>query len=79
MMKQLTPSAWKHVMIIRYFYYPPSYDILRHLLERIDEIIKSKKALPDNIIGTGEGWLTEMTTEQLKDIFILRREAVVYE
>ena len=49
------------------------------LEERIDEIIKSKKALADNIIGTGEGWLTEMTTEQLKDIFVLRREAVVYE
>jgi SNF2 family DNA or RNA helicase len=49
------------------------------LEERIDEIIESKKALADNIIGTGEGWLTEMTTEQLKDIFVLRREAVVYE
>jgi SNF2 family DNA or RNA helicase len=49
------------------------------LEERIDEMIESKKELAENIIGTGEGWLTEMTTEQLKDLFTLRREAVRYE
>jgi len=42
-------------------------------------MIESKKELAENIIGTGEGWLTEMTTEQLKDLFTLRREAVRYE
>lgn len=46
------------------------------LEERIDEMIESKKALVENVIGTGEGWLTEMSTEQLRDIFTLRREAV---
>jgi len=39
-------------------------------------MIESKKELAENIIGTGEGWLTEMTTEQLKDLFTLKREAV---
>ncbi|HJH32297.1 MAG TPA: DEAD/DEAH box helicase [Methanosarcinaceae archaeon] len=46
------------------------------LEERIDEMIESKKALAENVIGTGEGWLTEMTTEQLRDMFTLKREAV---
>lgn len=49
------------------------------LEERIDEMIEDKKALAENIIGTGEGWLTEMTTEQLKELFALRREAVADE
>jgi len=49
------------------------------LEERIDEMIENKKALAENIIGTGEGWLTEMTTEQLKELFALRREAVADE
>ncbi|VVB84636.1 Uncharacterised protein [uncultured archaeon] len=49
------------------------------LEERIDEMIEVKKELAENIIGTGEGWLTEMTTKQLKELFTLRREAVDYE
>jgi len=49
------------------------------LEERIDEMIEDKKALAENIIGTGEGWITEMTTEQLKELFALRREAVADE
>lgn len=49
------------------------------LEERIDEMIEVKKELAENIIGTGEGWLTEMTTEQLRDLFTLRREAVADE
>jgi SNF2 family DNA or RNA helicase len=46
------------------------------LEEKIDEMIESKKELAESIIGTGEGWLTEMTTEQLKELFTLRRGAV---
>ena len=49
------------------------------LEERIDEMIEDKKALAENIIGAGEGWLTEMTTEQLRDMFTLRKEAVADE
>ncbi|NJD54154.1 MAG: DEAD/DEAH box helicase [Candidatus Methanoperedens sp.] len=49
------------------------------LEEKIDEMIEVKKELAENIIGTGEGWLTEMTTRQLKELFMLRREAVADE
>ncbi|EFH88979.1 DEAD/DEAH box helicase [Ktedonobacter racemifer] len=46
------------------------------LEERIDAMIESKKALAENIIGSGENWLTEMSTSQLRELFVLGREAV---
>lgn len=46
------------------------------LEERIDAMIESKKELAENIIGNGENWLTEMSTVQLRDLFMLSREAV---
>ncbi|WP_094227628.1 DEAD/DEAH box helicase [Methanolobus psychrotolerans] len=46
------------------------------LEERIDEIIEDKKALAENIIGTGESWLTEMTTQQLQELFALRHTVI---
>jgi len=46
------------------------------LEERIDELIESKKALAETVIGTGEGWLTELSTDELRDLLTLRREAV---
>ncbi|MBW6517261.1 MAG: DEAD/DEAH box helicase [ANME-2 cluster archaeon] len=49
------------------------------LEERIDEMIEDKKALAENVVGTGEGWLTEMSTEQLKGLFALRQESVMDE
>jgi len=44
------------------------------LEEHIDALIESKRALVDSIIGTGEGWLTELSTDELRDIMMLRRE-----
>ena len=44
--------------------------------EKIDEMIERKQALASIIVGESEGWLTELSTEQLKDLFALRREAV---
>ena len=44
--------------------------------ERIDEMIERKKELADSIVGTGEAWLTEMSTDQLKEVFTLGRGAV---
>jgi len=44
------------------------------LEERIDELIESKKALADSVIGAGEGWLTELSTDELRDLMALRRE-----
>ncbi len=46
------------------------------LEERIDEMIEQKTELADNIIGAGESWLTELSTEQLQDIFTLRTETM---
>jgi len=46
------------------------------LEERIDEMIERKKELAESIVGTGEAWLTEMSTDQLREIFALSREAV---
>jgi SNF2 family DNA or RNA helicase len=46
------------------------------LEERIAEMIERKKGLAESIVGSGETWLTEMSTEQLKEIFALSREAV---
>lgn len=46
------------------------------LEERIDEMIESKLALAQNVLGAGEAWLTELSTEQLRDLFTLRRETV---
>jgi SNF2 family DNA or RNA helicase len=43
------------------------------LEERIDGMIESKKALADAIVGQGEGWLSELSTEDLRDVIRLRR------
>ncbi len=39
-------------------------------------MIERKQALAESIVGTSEGWITELSTEQLKDLFALRKEAV---
>lgn len=44
------------------------------LEERIDAMIEEKKALADSIIGSGENWLTEMSTADLRSLVKLRRE-----
>jgi SNF2 family DNA or RNA helicase len=46
------------------------------LEEKIDEMIESKKGIAAKVVGTGEGWLTELSTSQLKDLFTLRKTAV---
>lgn len=32
----------------------------------------------ENVIGTGDGWLTELSTTDLKELFALRKEAVAW-
>jgi SNF2 family DNA or RNA helicase len=44
--------------------------------ERIDEMIERKLALAQSIVGTSEAWITELSTEQLREIFTLREEAL---
>jgi SNF2 family DNA or RNA helicase len=46
------------------------------LEEKIDEMIERKKQVASTIVGAGEAWLTELTTEQLSDILSLREDAV---
>ncbi len=47
------------------------------LEDRIDEMIESKRALAESVLGAGEGWLTELDTAQLRDLVMLRREEAV--
>ncbi len=44
------------------------------LEERIDLMLEEKKALADSVIGSGENWLTEMSTANLRDLVKLRKE-----
>jgi SNF2 family DNA or RNA helicase len=46
------------------------------LEEKIDEMIQHKQELAERIVGTGEGWLTELSTAALKELFALREGAV---
>jgi SNF2 family DNA or RNA helicase len=46
------------------------------LEEKIDEMIQSKRQIAENVVGTGEGWLTELSTAELKTLFALRQEAI---
>ena len=47
------------------------------LEEKIDALIESKRSLAEQVIGTGEGWLTELSTAELRDLLTLRGSAVV--
>ncbi|MGW6622099.1 SNF2-related protein [Nocardia sp. NPDC055002] len=44
--------------------------------ERIDEMINGKKQLADLAVGAGENWITEMSTDELRELFTLGAEAV---
>jgi SNF2 family DNA or RNA helicase len=46
------------------------------LEERIDQMIEQKTELAKNIIGSGEQWLTELSTSQLHDLLMLRPSAM---
>jgi SNF2 family DNA or RNA helicase len=47
------------------------------LEERIHELIESKKALSEQIVGTGENWLTDLDTNQLRNLLLLDRTTVI--
>jgi SNF2 family DNA or RNA helicase len=46
------------------------------LEERIDRVIESKRELAERIVGTGEAWLTELSTAELRDVIALSADAV---
>jgi SNF2 family DNA or RNA helicase len=46
------------------------------LEERIDEMIERKKSIAEDIVGTGEQWITELSNAELHEVFSLRTDAV---
>jgi len=44
------------------------------LEERIDKLLTEKRALSDQVIGTGEAWLSSLSTEELRALITLERE-----
>ncbi|MEU4534101.1 DEAD/DEAH box helicase [Streptosporangium sp. NPDC023825] len=46
------------------------------LEERIDEMIERKKALAQSVVGTGEDWIADLSTDQLRELFRLGPGAV---
>jgi SNF2 family DNA or RNA helicase len=57
----------KHVQVHKFV-------TLGTLEERIDEMIERKQGLSQQIVGAGEQWITEMSTDELRDLFTLRRQ-----
>jgi SNF2 family DNA or RNA helicase len=46
------------------------------LEERIDRMLTEKLALAQQIVGSGDDWLTSLSTEQLREYLSLSKEAV---
>lgn len=46
------------------------------LEERIDDMLEHKKGVADSIVGADEAWLTELSTEELKNLFQLQKDAI---
>ncbi|MBD0322614.1 MAG: DEAD/DEAH box helicase [Aldersonia sp.] len=44
--------------------------------ERIDAMLTSKQQLADLVVGTGENWVTELSTDELRDLMRLGEDAV---
>ncbi|WP_280493297.1 DEAD/DEAH box helicase [Nocardia asiatica] len=44
--------------------------------ERIDEMITGKRQLAELAVGAGENWITELSTDELRDLFTLGAAAV---
>ncbi len=47
------------------------------LEERIDQLIAEKHDLAEQVVGSGEAWLTELDTAQLRELVALTGDAVV--
>ena len=46
------------------------------LEERIDQMIEQKTQLAENVISSGEQWLTELNSGRLEEILQLRADAL---
>ncbi|GIF03768.1 DEAD/DEAH box helicase [Actinoplanes siamensis] len=47
------------------------------LEERIDQLLADKGVLAERVVGSGEGWLTALSTSELRDLVALAPEAIV--
>lgn len=47
------------------------------LEERIDELIERKKALSEQVVGSGEQWLTEMSDDELRSLIALQTDSIL--
>lgn len=47
------------------------------LEEKIHDLIESKKALAEQVVGAGESWLTDLDTDQLRSLLLLDRNAII--
>ncbi|MEZ2278644.1 MAG: DEAD/DEAH box helicase [Microcoleus sp.] len=47
------------------------------LEEKIHDMIESKKALAEQVVSAGENWITELDTDQLRNLLILDRNAII--
>ncbi|MNJ75090.1 hypothetical protein D3C77_721280 [compost metagenome] len=45
------------------------------LEERIDELIERKRSLSEQVVGSGEQWLTEMSNEELQQLITLQADS----
>ena len=45
--------------------------------EKISDMIRDKRGLAAKIVGSGEGWVTGLSTSELRDLFALEDRAVV--
>jgi SNF2 family DNA or RNA helicase len=46
------------------------------LEEKIDEMIEKKRDVAEKVVGAGEGWITELSNKDLKELWKLRKEAL---
>ncbi len=46
------------------------------LEEKIDKMIEQKKQIAGSVVGTGEGWIANMSNEELREVLALSREAM---
>jgi hypothetical protein len=44
--------------------------------EKIDRLLEQKRALAGKIVGTGEQWITELGSDELRDLFALSKSAL---
>jgi SNF2 family DNA or RNA helicase len=49
------------------------------LEEKINDMIESKKQLADQTVDAGENWLTELDTDQLRNLLLLDRNTIIGE